>query len=175
MSTNSSFKAKLARLGPTRAVDQSRSGSSETLVLDRPDGVPDLLSLDAILLLRQQGVPPLAAKRAIETVMHGRRAIVQAEDVADIGGLVEQLRKLGVTCRRRDLAPVDVGDLRARLGLSQEDFALRFNLDVEALRNWEQRRRIPDRAAENYLRVIACAPDLAEQAISAAMPDPQSV
>jgi putative transcriptional regulator len=66
-----------------------------------------------------------------------------------------------VTARERRLAPVDVRRLRERIGLSQEDFALKFNLDLSTLQGWEQGRRAPDRTAENYLRVIDRAPDVA--------------
>ncbi|HEX5998391.1 MAG TPA: helix-turn-helix domain-containing protein [Hyphomicrobiaceae bacterium] len=50
------------------------------------------------------------------------------------------------------------------LGLSQEQFARRFNLDLDALQNWEQGRRSPDRTVLSYLRVIAAAPETAARA-----------
>ena len=53
---------------------------------------------------------------------------------------------------------VDVKPLRAALGLTQEQFALRFDLDIDAVQNWEQGRCKPDRATLAYLRAIAAAP-----------------
>ena len=44
--------------------------------------------------------------------------------------------------------------LRKRLRLSRQKFADRFGLDVRALQEWEQGRRIPDRAARVLLTVI---------------------
>jgi len=44
--------------------------------------------------------------------------------------------------------------LRERLGLTQEQFALRFNLGLDTVQSWEQGDRTPDRYANNYLRVI---------------------
>jgi putative transcriptional regulator len=61
---------------------------------------------------------------------------------------------------------VNLRDIRSKLGLSQEEFALRFNLDIDTVQNWEQGRRTPDVAAENYLRVIEADPTAVEQAIS---------
>jgi putative transcriptional regulator len=63
---------------------------------------------------------------------------------------------------------MDVGEMlrrmRAELALTQEQFALRFGFDLDALQNWEQGRRKPDRAISAYLRVIARNPDAAARA-----------
>lgn len=60
--------------------------------------------------------------------------------------------------------PVDVQALRAGLGMTHEQFALRFGLDRDAVKNWEQGRRTPDRAVWSYMRVIARRPREAAQA-----------
>ena len=44
--------------------------------------------------------------------------------------------------------------LRKRFRLSRQKFADRFGLDARALQEWEQGRRIPDRAARVLLTVI---------------------
>jgi putative transcriptional regulator len=49
---------------------------------------------------------------------------------------------------------VDVAAIRKRTGLSQERFAREFGLAVSAVRDWEQRRRTPDRTARVLLTVI---------------------
>ena len=59
---------------------------------------------------------------------------------------------------------INVREVRHALGLSQEQFALRYNLDLDALQNWEQGRRPPDRAVQSYLRVIKADPKAAAQA-----------
>jgi putative transcriptional regulator len=48
----------------------------------------------------------------------------------------------------------DCGALRARLGLSQCDFARRYRLPLGSLRKWEQQQRRPDAAARAYLMLI---------------------
>jgi putative transcriptional regulator len=45
--------------------------------------------------------------------------------------------------------------IRRALGLSQEDFATRYHIPIGTLRDWEQGRVEPDRAARAYLTVIA--------------------
>ena len=49
--------------------------------------------------------------------------------------------------------------LRKRLGLSRQKFADRFGLDARALQDWEQGRRVPDRAARVLLTVIDSDPE----------------
>jgi putative transcriptional regulator len=49
--------------------------------------------------------------------------------------------------------------VRRSLGLTQAQFAERFHLPIGTLRDWEQGRKDPDQAAQNYLRTIATDPD----------------
>jgi putative transcriptional regulator len=61
---------------------------------------------------------------------------------------------------------IDVAAIRKRLHLSQARFAERFGLSVATVRDWEQRRRRPDRIAANLLRVIDHAPKVVEEALA---------
>ncbi len=58
----------------------------------------------------------------------------------------------------------DVRAVRSRLGLTQPDFAARFGLPVGNVRDWEQGRVVPDRAAQVLLRVIVQAPQVVARA-----------
>ncbi|RVT99108.1 helix-turn-helix domain-containing protein [Rhodovarius crocodyli] len=58
--------------------------------------------------------------------------------------------------------------LRARLKLSQAAFADRYGIPVGTLRDWEQRRRIPDQAATSYLKVIMREPEMTARALGTA-------
>ena len=55
--------------------------------------------------------------------------------------------------------------LRRRLKLSRQKFADRFGLDARALQDWEQDRRVPDRAARVLLTVIDQDPEADERAL----------
>jgi putative transcriptional regulator len=59
-----------------------------------------------------------------------------------------------------------VRTIRLRLGVSQAEFARRFQVPIGTLRDWEQKRRQPDATALAYLRVIANAPELVAQALA---------
>jgi len=65
-----------------------------------------------------------------------------------------------------ELRPVvEAKTVREATGLTQEEFARTFALPLGTLRDWEQHRTRPDRAAENYLRVIATDPQAAKRAV----------
>ena len=49
--------------------------------------------------------------------------------------------------------------MRAKLNLTQEEFAARFHLPLGTVRDWEQRAHRPDKAAQVLLTVIANDPD----------------
>jgi putative transcriptional regulator len=71
----------------------------------------------------------------------------------------------------RDVQPLTEGDLkrmkrtpqvkiiRRALELTQEEFALRFQIPLGTLRDWEQGRSEPDQPARAYLKLIARDPD----------------
>ena len=55
--------------------------------------------------------------------------------------------------------PDAVKTVRARLGQTQEEFALMIGVSVATLRNWEQGRRTPDGPALALLQVVAYDPE----------------
>ncbi len=57
--------------------------------------------------------------------------------------------------------------VRDRLGLSQQNFALRFRIDLDTLQAWEEGRAVPEAMARAYLRVIERNPE----AVLAALED----
>jgi DNA-binding transcriptional regulator YiaG len=62
---------------------------------------------------------------------------------------------------------IDVAAIRKRQKLSQAEFAKRYGLPAGTIKDWEQKRRQPDRAAILLLKVIEQAPDTVAQAIRA--------
>jgi putative transcriptional regulator len=61
-----------------------------------------------------------------------------------------------------------VRTLRWEMGLSQAQFASRFQIPLGTLRDWEQGRTEPDQAARAYLDVIAHDPENVRKALLAA-------
>ena len=58
-----------------------------------------------------------------------------------------------------------VRQTRAKLGLSQTEFAARFRVPVGTLRDWEQARSTAPDFALAYMRVISLHPDVVAQAL----------
>jgi len=60
---------------------------------------------------------------------------------------------------------IDVRAIRVRLGLTQQEFAVRFGFSVNTLRHWEQGRRVPEAPTRAYLLVIDREPKAVEKAL----------
>lgn len=80
--------------------------------------------------------------------------------VEDADLLIRELADCGFTAARHEPpAEVDVRAIREKTGLTQEEFAVRFGLDLSTVRNWEQERSSPDLAGRTILHLIDRAPD----------------
>jgi putative transcriptional regulator len=55
--------------------------------------------------------------------------------------------------------------LRRALGLTQEEFATRYQIPLGTLRDWEQGRAEPDQPARAYLKAIAGNPEAVRRAL----------
>ncbi|MGD0663562.1 MAG: helix-turn-helix domain-containing protein [Syntrophorhabdales bacterium] len=55
--------------------------------------------------------------------------------------------------------------VRRALGLTQEEFATRFQIPIGTLRDWEQGRAEPDQTARAYLKAIAGDPEAVWRAL----------
>jgi len=56
--------------------------------------------------------------------------------------------------------------LRQRLGMTQAEFAAAFHLPISTLRDWEQRRSIPDAPARALLLAIDRDPEVMRQLLA---------
>ena len=62
--------------------------------------------------------------------------------------------------------------IRARVKLTQAEFAARIGVPIETVRNWEQGKRSPRGPARALLKVLDQAPDLAFAVLTSAKPAP---
>jgi putative transcriptional regulator len=60
-----------------------------------------------------------------------------------------------------------VKTLRRALGFTQEEFALRYQIPLGTLRDWEQGRTEPDQPTRAYLKVIAKDPERVHRLLTA--------
>lgn len=66
----------------------------------------------------------------------------------------------------REFSPVDVKNIRAKIGMSQSEFASAFGISVSTLRHWERGDRVPQGPALVLLNVVAKEPKAVLKALS---------
>ena len=64
-----------------------------------------------------------------------------------------------------EFTPIDVKNVRARVGMSQSEFASAFGISVATLRHWERGDRKPNGPALVLLNVVAREPQAVLRAL----------
>ena len=77
----------------------------------------------------------------------------------DLLASVKQMRR-GQAARVSKVAIPAAAEARAKVGLSQQEFASLLGVSARTLQDWEQGRREPTRAAKTLLRVAVSHPDV---------------
>jgi DNA-binding transcriptional regulator YiaG len=140
--------------------DQSPSGGELVKLVLLPPTSKRLGDVFEIArLLKRAGVTVRTGRKVLENLSEGKAAYVEAPHVTNYENLKRQIMSYNVTVHRIEPRDVDVKALRTRLGISQEDFAGRYGLDVATVRNWEQGRTKPEGPAATLLRLIERDPD----------------
>lgn len=97
-------------------------------------------------------------KRAFEKIAAGLNDAIE----------IAQGRADPSTYREHIPETVDVKALRKRLGLTQEDFAMRYGFSLGRLRDWEQRRTAPAASDRVLLTVLDKEPEAVTRALEIA-------
>ena len=100
--------------------------------------------------------------------MTTKRTKVGREVEGALGEVLAHVRgEVDLPCRIVDDPSAErILALRKRMKLSRQKFADRFGLDARAVQDWEQGRRLPDRAARVLLTVIERNPKAVERALA---------
>ena len=100
--------------------------------------------------------------------MTTERTKVGQEIEAALGEVLAHVRgEADLPCRIvDDPAAKHILAIRKRMKLSRQKFADRFGLDARAVQEWEQGRRVPDRAARILLTVIDRDPEAVVRVLS---------
>ena len=101
-------------------------------------------------------------------MMTNERTETGREIETALGEVLAHMRgETALPCRLvDDPAAERIVALRKRMKLSRQKFADRFGLDARAIQDWEQGRRVPDRAARVLLTVIDREPDAVIRALT---------
>ncbi len=122
---------------------------------------------EAARILARRHLPLRTSHRILCELLAGApTAVVQVPCVEDREALMNELAHVGVTARIHEAAAIAPRRVREDRAMTQEEFALRYGLDLATLRNWEQGRSKPDAAARAILWTIAHKPEAVEQAIA---------
>lgn len=65
-----------------------------------------------------------------------------------------------------EFGPLDVKKVRAKVGMSQNEFASAFGISVSTLRHWERGDRTPQGPALVLLNVVAKEPEIVLRALA---------
>lgn len=65
-----------------------------------------------------------------------------------------------------EFSPLDVKEIRAKVGMSQNEFASAFGISVSTLRHWERGDRKPQGPALVLLNVVAKEPETVLKALA---------
>ena len=155
----SKLKERFERLAPIQGVDRVRSGSHADVLLRPAGSLGKVRSIDATAALARGGRSLLRAKRTIESLIDKGEVAVRIPTLESVSTLAAELRNAGVSMARIAATVVEVKAVRLAMGLTQEQFALRFGLELDVVQNWEQGRTQPDKPSAAYLRAIAADPD----------------
>ena len=68
---------------------------------------------------------------------------------------------------------VNVFGIRTGMGLAHEQFARRFGLDPDDVKEWEAMGGVPDETIRTYLRVIEREPEAVARAVAAVRAEPR--
>jgi putative transcriptional regulator len=158
------LKERFARLGPIQVIAPGSFGSPAAFVLRLPRDRKLPATVDGALSLVRCGLTLLRAKRVMEELVATRRAFVKLPKVADRMALTGELAASGIAAAAIETGSINVRRLRERLGLTREQFAAHYGLEIETVRNWEIGKRAPDTTATSYLQAISNDPETVERA-----------
>ena len=82
----------------------------------------------------------------------------------DLLASVRQM-KSGKAVRVTEVTLSAAAEARAKVGMSQREFATLLGVSVRTLQDWEQGRRAPSGAAKTLLRIAAQNPEIVRMAV----------
>lgn len=158
MSTKWSFMEHAGPQVRTQVIARVPSGSPARIRLrTKPSVQPNIPR--AALVLAKRHLTMKKAQIALGRLVSDGLVVVEVPVVEDVRTLIQELSDVGIdTALHEPPTKVDVKALREREGMSQEEFALWYGLDVSTIRNWEQGRSQPDQTGRAMLYMIARTP-----------------
>lgn len=164
MSKDLSLREALDRREPVQGIDRARSGIPVSLLLWTTGDIRAPVSVAKELI--RHGLTPRQAHRVLNRLAAGETVAREIPNVEMLEGFLEKLKKFGVLAACPSTPQeIDVKRIRKRQGLSQKEFAIRYCIDLNTLKNWEQGRNSPDAPARILLKIIDENPEAVESVL----------
>src|SRR5262245_33775706 len=165
VSRNLSLKEALGRLEKTQAKDRDHSASLGSVkAILTPGKIKQPVELARAL--RRHGMSLRRAHETLNRLTAGQEVAV-ALRAGDPRKFASELSALGAQARFIKVPAVNVKKIRAKFGISQSEFALRFGLELDTIQNWEQGRYgAPDGVAVMLLKIIEECPQVVEAVLT---------
>ncbi len=161
MSGKSSFRERLERRENTAANGPAQSGSPVNVVLRLDRSVDQPVTL--IQRLADWGLGLRTAHGIVTRLVEGESQPILLPNAPEPAEIAVTLARLGIAVLfPHPPVAVDVKAIRAKLGLTQKEFAARFCFDIDSVQNWEQGRYAPDSSTRILLAVIEKHPEVVE-------------
>jgi DNA-binding transcriptional regulator YiaG len=115
--------------------------------------------------LRRLGLSLRKAHEALDQLA-SMQSVVARLGPGEPAEVIAQLKAIGVNATPIVPPSPDVRTIRQTLGVSQAEFATRFGLELDTLRNWEQGRNQPDAPARLLLKIIELRPEVVDAVLA---------
>jgi DNA-binding transcriptional regulator YiaG len=125
--------------------------------IDRP--------VDVAHLLVEHGTSLRRAHAFLQRIARGEAVAVELR-TDDPGAVASSFARLGIEALELRIPEVSTRDIRARLNLSQGDFAMKFGFELDTVQNWDQGRNQPDTATRVLLAIIDRDPAIVESVLT---------
>ena len=166
MSISQSLKERLGPRVQIQAINQVQSGSAARFLLRRDEAIAPNIPKAAVCLAKRH-MTLRKARMVLNRLADQNAVMIEVPMVEDRAALVDDLADAGIRAvLHQPPSRVDVKALRERDGMSQEEFAMWYGLDVGTVRNWEQGRSEPDSASRAMLWMIKVNPAAVQQALN---------
>lgn len=121
--------------------------------------------VDLVRLLVRNGMSLRKAHATLNRLAEGATVPTELPRVADADAVLTELRQLGIEGSRREPPQIDAKAIREQQDLTQQEFAVKYGLEVATVRNWEQDRTRLSGPARILLGVIARHPEAVEDVL----------
>jgi DNA-binding XRE family transcriptional regulator len=152
MSKKLSLKAALEPRASGKGANRAQSVSRDVRLLLKQTGAISR-PVDVVRHLHATGLSLRTSREILERLAQGQ-LVATAVSSTDPVLLMDVLGQLGVTARVLRVPDASVKDVRDKFHLTQAEFATRFGLELDTVRNWEQGRNKLDPSTRLLLKVI---------------------